>query len=147
MSPWLLMALALTVLVAQGRSIPKPVPWPRLLILTFGLSLLYGGLKTTLGWLFHGYIAAHTEIPWSAADLWVSGIFISLFVLAVCLRYYAHLAWVNRFSVILFAGLYMDEWFTKVTLKIWPVALPVYSKAKHHGVSLLFPNLSKGWKK
>ncbi|RUM54894.1 MAG: NADH-quinone oxidoreductase subunit L [Marinomonas sp.] len=147
MSPWLLMALALTVLVAQGRSIPKPVPWPRLLMLTFGLSLLYGGLKTTLGWLFHGHIAAHTEIPWSAADLWVSGIFISLFVLAVCLRYYAHLAWVNRFSVILFAGLYMDEWFTKVTLKIWPVALPAYSKAKHHGVSLLFPNLSKGWKK
>lgn len=146
-SPWLLMGMALTLLVAQWRSVPHPASLARLATLTLALSALYGGLKTATGWLLKGHVAEHTIQSFSAADIWACALFIALFSLAVCLRYYANLPWVRRFSVNLFAGLYLDEWFTKVTLKIWPVALPAYSKAKHHGVSLLFPNLSKGWKK
>ncbi|SBS29793.1 NADH-quinone oxidoreductase subunit L [Marinomonas aquimarina] len=147
LSPWLLMGIALALLVAQWRSVPHPTSLLRLAFIALALSALYGGLKTATGWLLQDHIAAHTSAAFSAADLWACGIFISLFVLAVCLRYYAHLPWVRRFSVNLFAGLYLDEWFTKITLKIWPVTLPAHSKAKHHGVALLFPNLSKGWKK
>lgn len=146
-SPWLLMGLALTLLVAQWRSVPHPAPLLRLAMTTLALSVLYGGLKTATGWLLSGHVAEHTTQAFSAPDIWACLLFTSLFGLAVCLRYYAHLPWVRRFSVNLFAGLYLDEWFTKVTLKIWPVTLPAYSKAKHHGVALLFPNQSKGWKK
>ncbi|CUB04636.1 NADH-quinone oxidoreductase subunit L [Marinomonas fungiae] len=146
-SPWLLMGIALTLLVAQWRSVPHPTSLARLAIITVALSALYGGLKTATGWLLQDHIAEHTSQALSAPDLWACALFIVLFGLAVCLRYYAHLPWVRRFSVNLFAGLYLDEWFTKITLKIWPVTLPAYSKAKHHGVALLFPNLSKGWKK
>lgn len=146
-SPWLLMILALTLLVAQWRSVPQPTSLLRLAGITVALSVLYGGLKTTTGWLLSGHIAEHTSQPFSLADIWACTLFISLFALAVGLRYYAHLRWARHLSITLFAGLYLDEWFTKITLKIWPVALPAYSKAKHHGVAELFPNISKGWKK
>ncbi|MGB2064729.1 MAG: hypothetical protein ACPHUL_06220, partial [Marinomonas gallaica] len=146
-SPWLLMALALTLLIAQWRSVPQPTSLLRLAGVALALSVLYGGLKTATGWLLSGHVAEHTNQAFSLADIWACALFIILFVLAVGLRYYAHLGWTRRFSITLFAGLYLDEWFTKVTLKIWPVTLPAHSKAKHHGVALLFPNLSKGWKK
>lgn len=146
-SPWLLMAIALTLLIAQWRSVPQPSSLLRLAGIALALSILYGGLKTATGWLLSGHVAEHTNQAFSLADIWACALFIILFVLAVGLRYYAHLGWTRRFSITLFAGLYLDEWFTKVTLKIWPVTLPAHSKAKHHGVALLFPNLSKGWKK
>ncbi|MBM6550970.1 NADH-quinone oxidoreductase subunit L [Marinomonas ostreistagni] len=147
MSPWLLMWFALTLLVAQWRSVPRPSAFLRLALTVIGLALLYGGLKSATGWLLHGHIPEHTVMAFGAEDIWACALFVVLFVLAICLRYLAHLPWVRRFSVTLFAGLYLDEWFTKLTLLIWPVSLPAYSKAKHHGVALIFPNLAKGWKK
>lgn len=147
MSPWLLMWIALTLLVAQWRSVPRPSAFLRLALIAFGLAFLYGGLKTATGWLLQGHMPNHTVSAFSAEDLWACALFLGLFGVAICLRYYANLPWVRRLSMTLFAGLYLDEWFTKITLILWPVNLPAYSKAKHHGVALIFPNLAKGWKK
>jgi NAD(P)H-quinone oxidoreductase subunit 5 len=37
---------------------------------------------------------------------------------------------VQRLSVALFAGFYLDEWFTRVTLRLWPTRLPVRANPK-----------------
>ena len=134
MSPWLLMWIALTLLVAQWRSVPRPSAFLRLALIAFGLAFLYGGLKTATGWLLQGHMPNHTVSAFSAEDLWACALFLGLFGVAICLRYYANLPWVRRLSMTLFAGLYLDEWFTKITLILWPVNLPAYSKAKHHGI-------------
>ncbi|MFD1382740.1 NADH-quinone oxidoreductase subunit L [Rhodanobacter aciditrophus] len=151
MSPWWLFAFALTILVAQGRSVPRPAHLVRLGAVSLGLALLYGGLKTVMGWLLQnsleGHATTHTVAAYSAPDLWACALFIALVALAICLRYYAHLPWVRQFSTALFAGFYLDEWFTKVTLQIWPVRLPAHSKVKHQSNKFGLTKLPKKWKK
>ncbi len=151
MSPWWLFGFALIILVAQGRSIPHPYSIFRLAATSVGLAVLYGGLKTLIAWLLEnsleGDAAFHTVAAYSAPDLWACVLFVALVSLAICLRYYAHLGWVRRFSTALFAGFYLDEWFTKITLKTWPVNLPARSKAKHQRRAFSLPTLTKRWKK
>ena len=54
------------------------------------------------------------------ADLLASLAFCSLFVLALLLRYQSHRSGMNKIFIWLNAGGYLDEWATRVTLKIWP---------------------------
>ncbi|MAY15721.1 MAG: NADH-quinone oxidoreductase subunit L, partial [Oceanospirillaceae bacterium] len=71
------------------------------------------------------------RVQWfSAADLWVSALFLLLFSLFWLLRYRAHWPLVQRLSLALFAGLYLDEWFTRITLRLWPARLPVRANPK-----------------
>lgn len=144
MSPWLLLFFALTVLVALNRSVPRPSSLAALASLCFAVAFIYAALKVLLGWWLADRLGVHPNIAFSAMDLWVSGLVCVLFALAVALRYYAHLPWVRRLSVVLFAGLYLDEWFTKITLKIWPISLPAHSKEQHRIMALRLPMLSKG---
>lgn len=66
----------------------------------------------------------------SPADLWGIGLVISLLTISWLLRFRADHPYVQRLSISLFAGLYLDEWLTRLTLKIWPVKLPVRVNAK-----------------
>lgn len=123
-SGWLLLALALTTLLVQRAS----GAWT--LLLAAGLALAYSLLKILLQPL-SGELPAELRVQWfSAADLWVSALFLLLFSLWWLLRYRAHWPLVQRLSLALFAGLYLDEWFTRITLRLWPARLPVRANPK-----------------
>ena len=92
--------------------------------------LAYSLLKILLQPLT-GELSAELRVQWfSAADLWVSALFLLLFSLFWLLRYRAHWPQVQRLSLALFAGLYLDEWFTRTTLMIWPARLPQRANPK-----------------
>ena len=123
-SGWLLLTLALAVLLAQRA----PGGWS--LLLAAGLVLAYSLLKILLQPLT-GNLPEVLRVQWfSAADLWVSALFLLLFSVWWLLRYRAHWPLVQRLSQALFAGLYLDEWFTRITLRLWPARLPVRANPK-----------------
>ena len=123
-SGWLLLTLALSVLLAQRA----PGGWS--LLLAAGLVLAYSLLKILLQPLT-GNLPEVLRVQWfSAADLWVSALFLLLFSVWWLLRYRAHWPLVQRLSLALFAGLYLDEWFTRITLRLWPARLPVRANPK-----------------
>ncbi|TVV44642.1 NADH-quinone oxidoreductase subunit L [Thalassolituus sp. C2-1] len=123
-SGWLLLALALTTLLVQRAS----GAWT--LLLAAGLALAYSLLKILLQPLSGELPAALRPGLFSAADLWVSALFLLLFSVWWLLRYRAHWPLVQRLSLALFAGLYLDEWFTRITLRLWPARLPVRANPK-----------------
>ncbi|MCB2387104.1 NADH-quinone oxidoreductase subunit L [Thalassolituus alkanivorans] len=123
-SGWLLLALALTTLLVQRAS----GAWT--LLLAAGLALAYSLLKILLQPLSGELSAALRPGLFSAADLWVSALFLLLFSVWWLLRYRAHWPLVQRLSLALFAGLYLDEWFTRITLRLWPARLPVRANPK-----------------
>ncbi|MFM2479921.1 NADH-quinone oxidoreductase subunit L [Celerinatantimonas sp. YJH-8] len=55
-----------------------------------------------------------------AADTWVAMLFIALFAFSIALQYWPHIRWVKRLFIWLNAGAYLDEWATRLTLKLWP---------------------------
>lgn len=128
-SIWLLFGLALTMLIAQRHSHQlKASLWPAI-----GLTLLLLTLYSTMKTLFAFVLPINPSLrvsPLSLADLWVMGLFLSLFIASGLLRYQAQRPWVQRLSMSLFAGLYLDEWLTRLTLKVWPLRLPTRANSK-----------------
>jgi NAD(P)H-quinone oxidoreductase subunit 5 len=128
-SMWLLLIIALSMLIAQrhGGSIRASIlPFSVLLLV---LLLAYGAMKSILsGLLPNGSYLAVAQF--SPADVWIMLLFVALFYLSWLLRFQSERPAIQRLSVILFAGLYLDEWLTRLTLKIWPVRLPIRANAK-----------------
>ncbi len=128
-SVWLLLGLALTMLIAQRRSLSGNVSIIALLVLAIVLLLCYSALKTLFA-LVVPIEDALRVTAFSAADLWAMALFIALFTLSWLLRFRANSPAMQKLSVSLFAGLYLDEWLTRLTLKVWPVRLPMRAHAK-----------------
>ena len=55
---------------------------------------------------------------------WVLLLFISLFFGYLILRYHPYSKFGRWLYLNLYAGFYLDEWATKITLKVWPAKLP-----------------------
>jgi NAD(P)H-quinone oxidoreductase subunit 5 len=122
-SVWLLLALALTMLLAQrhsGRQRRNVIP---LLGLSIVLVSSYSGFKWLFGSIVTTIPAMHVE-AFSALDIVAILFFVSLFVLSWMLRYQPHKPSMQHLYIALFAGLYLDEWLTRLTLKLWPVRMP-----------------------
>ncbi|WP_352311449.1 hypothetical protein, partial [Psychrobacter sp. W2-37-MNA-CIBAN-0211] len=64
------------------------------------------------------------EAAFSLADSWVIALILTLMIASYFLRYQSWRPQVKSLSTLLFAGLYLDEWFTRLTLKIWPINFP-----------------------
>lgn len=125
-SPWLLLALAFTVLIAERHSQFDSVP----LHLVVFKALLLGGTYLTLKLLISYHVIAPSFSISLWADIWISALFILLFGGYLIQKYALHQAWVRRINLYLYAGLYLDEWATRITLKLWPVRLPKRMFAK-----------------
>jgi len=63
-------------------------------------------------------------VPFALADLWVTWLVVVLFLASVLLTQCAHHPRVQRLSSYLFGGLYLDEWFTRCLLAVWPMRMP-----------------------
>ena len=139
LSSWLLLGMAMTVLLAQPSEYQG---WMRPLMLALLLVLAYGLLKALMQSLTADLNPVLRPQPLSAADLWAGVVFIGLFASWWVLRHCGHWPVVQRISVALFAGLYLDEWFTRMTLKIWPARIPERIHAKQPPLSLSRPTVT-----
>ncbi|SFT88855.1 NADH-quinone oxidoreductase subunit L [Halomonas saccharevitans] len=126
LSPWVLLTLALTVLLAERRSLVAADAGVRFLGLAALVVLAYFTLKS----LFTALVPAlpHTAPLW--ADLWAGLLFVLLFAGYCLQRYGLHLGWVQTLNLYCYAGFYLDEWVTRNTLKLWPHPLPGRVRAK-----------------
>lgn len=124
----ILLQLAITVVVLPSVSRADKHRWQRVLLATLyasGLLALYLAGKTLLSTV----MPTADNLP-PVADVFASLMFVTLFLTAVLLRYHARKPALNRIFIWLNAGGYLDEWATRVTLKIWPYIATVHSNAE-----------------
>lgn len=122
-SMWLLLALAVTSLLAERFSQNSATKLWLLLPFAAIIFACYSVLK----WLFSHAIELPVLLSQSAgsiADIFLCLLFLGLFGISLCLQYGSNKPWVKRLSISLFAGLYLDEWLTRLTLRVWPTRLP-----------------------
>ena len=96
--------------------------WPLGMMLgAFGVAFAYFGLHHVFGWL----IDMPKGVTANVFDIaWVMVCFVLLFLLQCLIRARPHGAVASRFYPWFYAGLYLDEWFTRMTFRIWPAKLP-----------------------
>lgn len=128
-SIWVLLIVALTLLIAQRSGSNNKTHLLTILGLAALVIVSYSLMKTLIAQLIPSS-SGLSVASLSMADIWVASLFISLFVMSNLLRYQGHKAAMQRISIALFAGLYLDEWLTRLTVKLWPVRLPVRAKGK-----------------
>lgn len=96
--------------------------WPLGLMLgAFGVGFAYFGLHH----VFALFIDAPKASTINSFDLvWVMLCFVLLFALQCLIRARPHGAVASRLYPWFYAGLYLDEWLTRMTFRIWPAKLP-----------------------
>lgn len=136
-SPWVLLFLSALMFVVQRNSGHNQLNIISQLMFASGIVVAYATLKYTSFSLLNP--VEHTYSIW--ADLWVSLMFVGLFVAGYIQRYQLHQKWVSACNLVLYSGLYIDEWSSRITLAIWPKAMPQRVNAKRitesHEESLL----------
>lgn len=121
------------------------LPATALLIAALGLSpllwkgwwvgLLRVGLLCQLYLLGHLGAAAVTAgttsvvpvasaVPDAAMALWVAGGFLLLYGWQTVLVAHPQGAWSRRLYPLAYAGFHLDEWFTRLTFRLWPARMP-----------------------
>ena len=126
-SPWLLMAVALTLILGQSRSNQRFTGWVSVSGLALFVVFAYSLQKMAASWLVPQALAPVSVV----ADVWVSAL-VGLLLAGYLLLRYAPEGRVGRYLWHgLYAGLYLDEWATRITLAIWPVKLPKREQPKH----------------
>jgi len=119
-SPWVMMALALFIVLATRYESTGVAALLRPVLLAAGIIVIYGLLKWIMQWLFPGAVA---NTHWFA-DFWISLLFIALFAIHTVLRYRPATRFSQRLFITLNAGFYLDEWASHWTLRLWPARLP-----------------------
>ncbi|WP_419147196.1 NADH-quinone oxidoreductase subunit L [Pseudoalteromonas 'SMAR'] len=137
-SIWVLFNGALTVWLALRFEQQALSSYVRIVM----VAALLLGAYSVQKWLFSFAVTLPSELraeALGAADIWVMLLVISLIVVNYLLYYRAGSAKVQRMSRALYAGLYLDEWMTRLTILLWPVHLPTSKKQKrlamHHYVA------------
>lgn len=119
-SPRILITIALTVSLAirltqsVSFALLKGVLDALMLIVLYVLFKL--GASFLLPHITHDY-------SWQA-DAFIGGLFLSVFVVYVFLEYKPHNSLSRRLFIALNAGFYLDEWSTRLALRVWPIRLP-----------------------
>lgn len=134
-SPWLLMALAFTAFLAMRTANSDQTQMYILVTITIALVSFYATIKGVI----QSYIVPAFPAPigiFSLMDIWVSALLVTLFALHFIMQTFANHIAVKRFKQLLFAGFYLDEWFTKVTLKLYPIPLREKQSRPSHAASV-----------
>jgi len=125
-SPWLLFAIALTLLLAERKSRLNQTSMVSMLGLAAILLAVYSLEKTGAHWIAPSMT---TSVGW-AGDLWVALLLIGFFIGYILLRYHADRPTITKLWRAFYAGFYLDEWVTRLNLRIYPTRLPVRFKPK-----------------
>lgn len=99
--------------------------WPLGMLLgAFGVAFAYFGLHHVFGW----FVDIPKVSTVNAFDIaWVMLCFVLLFSLQCLIRARPHGAVASRLYPWFYAGLYLDEWFTRMTFRVWPAKLSATS--------------------
>jgi NAD(P)H-quinone oxidoreductase subunit 5 len=125
-APWLLLALALSVVLSERRI--GAGRWPVMAVA--GRAALLLGAYLILKAAFGGIVEPVPVAAGAATDLWMLALLLGLAAGYVLLGRPTHGPVARRLWVWLFAGFYLDEWFTRTTLRIWPLHLPAALRVK-----------------
>ena len=100
--------------------------WPLAMLLgAFGLALAYFGLHHIFGLLAGSFQAnaLQTNANNTFDLVWVMVCFALLFAMQCLIRARPHGGVASQMYPWFYAGLYLDEWFTRATFRIWPARL------------------------
>jgi NAD(P)H-quinone oxidoreductase subunit 5 len=119
-SPLFLLLLAIGLLLIERRSGFAAWDWLRRAGAAFALAAVY---------LFEMKFFAELVSPLrmsagKAAEIWVIGLLAGFGLVFGILRYHATTSWARSLILYLYAGLYLDEWSTRLTLLLWPLSSP-----------------------
>jgi len=125
-SPWVVSAAFLVSLIAGRHSALRSAPlWS-----VAGLGALFLGVYA----LQKTALAAAVGHSLMAIDPIADAVFVVLFGITTTAWLYlqssANSGFGRRVHATLFAGLYLDEWVSRITLKLWPMRLPVRERPK-----------------
>lgn len=112
-SPWLLLALVITPLLAKRNSRIAST------LIALALILAYSIQKWTMSGIVETLMLQQTHSGWG--DLWISGIIVLLCASQAHLSRQQSTQSRTGLTHALLAGLYLDEWVTRTTLKVWPL--------------------------
>ncbi len=120
LSPWLVLSVALMVYVAQfvatgGR---------RQAAHAAGLCLLLLGSYLVLKTILAPAVAVHGHTYSAWFDVWVVCLFAAQVLIYLQMQYRPLSMTSHRLFIALNAGFYLDEWMTRLTLKVWPTLPP-----------------------
>lgn len=127
-SPWLLLAALLTVLLVEFDSVNRK----RVSAIAVAFSVVLAAylaqkhlMSAVIGF------AGLPEVS-LLADLWIAVLIAALIAIRFLLHQYPNTESVKTLRNWLYAGLFLDEWVTRKTLQLWPlrVAIPLQSRAK-----------------
>ena len=92
---------------------------PARLAISLGFAVILLTLYTTAKHHLAALVGLNAPLN-LVADIVVACLFVSLFACSIALQYWPHVSWVKRLFIWLNAGAYLDEWATRLTLKLWP---------------------------
>ena len=96
--------------------------WPLGMMLgAFAVAFAYFALHHVFGWFVDAAKVGNTH---TFNLVWVVVCFVLLFALQSLILARPHGAVASRLYPWFYAGLYLDEWFTRATFRIWPAKLP-----------------------
>ncbi|CUS49563.1 MAG: NAD(P)H-quinone oxidoreductase subunit 5 [Idiomarinaceae bacterium HL-53] len=129
LSVLLLFWAAMTMLLAQRHSMAAKGGLMSFSALAAALVFSYYGLKSLAQFVIP---SAYVPVAgmFSLPDLWVSALVVLLVTASLLMHNLPQLRISQKLSMVLFAGLYLDEWATRATLTIWPI----YPRAKPQSI-------------
>lgn len=125
-SPWLLFAIAITLLIAERRGRLTAASLVDMALLGAFLTIIYTLQKTGAGFIIPNI---ETSVGWKG-DLWIAFLLILFMAGYILLRYHQDQPWMMKTRRVLYAGFYLDELVTRLNLRIYPTRLPVRFKPK-----------------
>lgn len=126
-SPWVLLAIALTLLIAERRGRMTSASVLSMVALATILMIAYTLQKSGVSFI----IQAQAPSVGLAGDLWMAFLFVLFFIGYIMLRYHRdHPAVVNTWRAF-YAGFYLDEYVTRLSLRVYPTKLPERFQPKH----------------
>ena len=125
-----IVALALTPLLTAQALRLKGL-WPLVMMLgAFGVACAYFGLHHVFGWVVAWPQSSSVTGNVNTFDLvWVMLCFALLFALQCLILARPHGAVASKLYPWFYAGLYLDEIFTRITFRVWPAGLSTPSSA------------------
>ncbi len=124
-SPWLLVGIAIAQMLSYHFQETTQAAITHGLAKALVLLCSYVLGETASTALLAPRIYAYNAV----ADAWLSLLFLGLFSVYMLLQYHPSHPVVRRLFIALNAGLYLDEWVTRLTLRCWPLLLPRTKKS------------------
>lgn len=125
LAPWVAIMMALTLWFATQLRRQQPWFWLRGISAGLVWLAMYLLAKELLSFFAPEQLQSFAVLGF--ADSWVIVLLLSIFSVYLLLAYQPQSTFSNRLFVGLNAGFYLDEWATRLTLRIWPITLPASS--------------------